>query len=109
MIIAPTFGVAGNFLSKEKRADLPAEVINEISKVTGFVRTLDIVNKILGYIPIVGIGVGVTRVWIQLFEPTSKSMDTNALVRGIIEILGLGLLLLIPDILITAERHWVAK
>lgn len=63
--------------------------------------------KIAGYFPVIGTAVGVTR--LILAGKAMQSHDTNInpsywVVRGIIETLGLGILLLPVDGLITGKR-----
>lgn len=63
-------------------------------------------KKITGYIPVYGIWVGGNRIWDAVcLNPTPDNKFT-LIVRGIIEIVGLGILLALLDIPIWAYRKY---
>jgi hypothetical protein len=63
--------------------------------------------KKLGYVPLLSIYIGIDR--IRLAVKNDLSYKINHIVRGIIEVLCLGLLLLPVDLIITAYRDHKAK
>jgi hypothetical protein len=68
--------------------------------------------KKVGYVPIVGCVVGIVRIFIiatnqDWMGPLPNKF--NHIVRGTIEFLSLGFLLIIPDLIITIHRRNVAK
>ena len=66
----------------------------------------DKMAKIRGYIPIIGMFFGLSRI-INANKSTHEYFynRTNQVIRGVIELLGLGLLLLIPDLIVTCSRN----
>lgn len=61
----------------------------------------------LGYIPLIGMVVGGARIWGRAIEDSDASLGerTYHFIRGSIEFLGGGLLLLIPDLIVTIGRY----
>ena len=63
------------------------------------------VGNILGYIPVIGILIGAVRIDTARRENLSMATKVTMIVRGILEIMGLGLLFLIPDLIVSIGRH----
>lgn len=66
------------------------------------------VSHLLGYIPILGIFTGTMEILSARTDwhaSNDRQFEAGLITRGAIEILGGGLLLLIPDILVTIGRH----
>ena len=61
-------------------------------------------KKLAGYIPVYGIWVGGNRIWDVVHLNPSPDNKVSLIARGIIEILGLGLLLALLDVPIWAYR-----
>lgn len=63
------------------------------------------IRKVMGYIPIIGMLLGITRIrQARVLNSQQLPNRFNHIVRGSIEALNLGFLLLIPDLLLTAAR-----
>lgn len=74
------------------------------------------VTKIMGYIPLIGILSAITRPLFArlgaslITDPQAKTLHSYAWhLRGALEFLGLGLLLLIPDFIVTAYRAFPTR
>jgi hypothetical protein len=65
------------------------------------------IYRVMGYLPIAGIITGVTEI---NFGKNHENPSTRvyAIVRGIFEMLGLGILFLIPDAIVSIHRHFCA-
>ena len=67
-------------------------------------------DKILGYLPVIGIFSGIQRfVKVSRFPEGYTKTKAQHVVRGIFEFLGLGFLLLIPDLIVSAVRAKPSK
>lgn len=75
-------------------------------------RVINLVNCV-GYIPILGIFVGAMRLFISIRKwnesHSLSSFHAAMIARGTLEIVGGGLLLLIPDLLVSIGRHCSAS
>lgn len=65
------------------------------------------VHRIIGYIPLIGIVTGLIDTCIAFDRKTSMDPTTRVylFVRGIFQMLGLGILFLIPDTIVSVHRH----
>lgn len=64
---------------------------------------------VAGYLPLVGAIVGIWRIASQGFHAGQKGVhgwEPFQIARGVVEVLGLGSLLLIPDLVVTIRRAW---
>lgn len=60
-------------------------------------------NKALGYIPVVGTFIGINRL-VTIHKDKEENISRNGILRGIIESLSLGILLMPIDLLVTFHR-----
>lgn len=78
----------------------PQEILNGINQF----RTI---TKLLGYVPVLGCFVGYNRICaINDLPPHIAPNRVNHIVRGAFELLSLGFLLIIPDLLVSFGRHF---
>jgi hypothetical protein len=61
-----------------------------------------------GYLPVVGIFTGILHL-ATAKEKQSLATRVYLIIRGVLEIVGLGSLLLIPDLIVSIHRHFCAK
>lgn len=101
---------ANAYLGKENFYDLKENISSKEQDATyrNFRVNRNII-KIVGYIPIIGTIVGLFR--IALMQDTENKFHKlpnvkNHMIRGCIEVCSLGILLLIPDLIITAYRNF---
>lgn len=66
---------------------------------------------ISGYIPVVGMVRGGINIWWGINSRYAKDMGVRvyAVIHGICDILGIGILFLIPDIIVSIHRHFCQK
>lgn len=99
MDIADQFGFHSTYFSSLGNTDLQGERKGMMQRN---------VISIMGYIPIVGIISGIIRIVLSAQqmnkEKCDKAYHAVHITRGVFEILGLGSLYLIPDLLVTAGR-----
>jgi hypothetical protein len=84
------------------------ECSEKYEKVVSSMRKASNLQKVLGYLPLIGTIVGISRlrsVHQDKQRGTQNLIKAHHLVRGSIELLSLGFLLLIPDLILTACRE----
>jgi hypothetical protein len=63
------------------------------------------VITVMGYVPIVGTLAGIAHI-VMSKDANNLAGRVYAIARGILEIFGLGILFLIPDVIVSVHRHF---
>jgi hypothetical protein len=106
------------------RLNIPIPEFHEIFDITGYFEkveeqynnsaksALKIANilKVVGYIPLIGTLLGIARI-LRAAKTTKDDLPNkfNHIARGCVELLSLGFLLLIPDLILTGYRAYHAR
>ncbi len=103
-------------LKFEHRANMPAFGFETAKNHYNYGRSVDYskVNrtKMVAYIPVIGTLLGAVRLSIMKDKTNTLSLTKNKRnwrIRCAFEIASLGFLLLVPDLIITAQREWAKR